>query len=360
MVVVGIHEASHCFAAKLVGVKVLRFSIGFGKSLFSIRDKSGTEYCFALIPLGGYVNMLGESEEALNETDIKKSYGAQPFYKKAFIIAAGPLSNFVIAFLLYTFVYCMGFTTIKPIIGKLAPQSIAAKAALLPYTEIVEIDHVKTASWTKVVFQLVLHAGQRDTVQIKTKKVCGLVETPLSHCKSETSTHLLNLATFKLNSLKPDPLDSLGIAPYVPQGALPTVMLQKIQYAPLAAIYHAYLQCKELTYFNLVVLKKMLVGTLSLDSLGGPIAIIDTAGEALNQGALVFVVFLAFMNLSIGLINLFPIPGLDGGHLLLQSIEALIRRPIPPIMIEWALRVGFALLFFIFLRALFNDIMRFF
>lgn len=447
MVVVGIHEASHFAAAKLVGVKVLRFSIGFGKALFTFRDKSGTEYVFALIPLGGYVKMLGESTDDVHESEKHSTYAAQPYHKKAFIIAAGPLSNFVCAFLLYVIVYSVGFTTIKPIVGQVTPDSIAARGGLSPYQEITEVDNIKTASWMKVAFQLILHAGDKDDVLIQTKKTCGLAETRSIKCVENVANHQLDLSTWNLDGLKPDPFQSLGVEPYLPfipliigqvtkqspaekagfkvgdklsrlnhipmtswdelakkvtnsslspllfeiirngkpitilvqlendQGwfkkkqrlgiapqaiKIPEAMLQKVHYSFLDSLQQAYWQCKELTYFNLIVFKKMFTGKLSFDSLGGPIAIFDTAGEALNQGAIVFLVFLAFMNLSIGLINLFPLPGLDGGHLLLQTIEFVIRRPIPVKLTEWLLRFSFVLLLLFFMRALFNDIMRLF
>lgn len=447
LVIVGIHEASHFAAAKLVGVKVLRFSIGFGKSLFTFHDKSGTEYVFALLPLGGYVKMLGESDDEINDSNKHQAYSAQPFYKKALIIAAGPLSNFLCAFLLYTAIYCIGFTTIKPILGSITSPSIAATAGLTPYQEITQINGVNTHSWTKVIFQLILHTGEKETIAIQTQTVCGLAETSSSTCREKMALHQLNLSEWTLDGLRPDPLGSLGIEPYYPSipliigqiaeqsaastagfhlndrlsklnhepiqswdqlakkiaGAsshpllfeivrnnkpmtllvslnntegwlnktprlgiapkaikIPDAMLLKVRYSLGEALHQSYLQCKELTYFNLIVFKKMLTGQLSLDSLGGPIAIFDTAGQALNQGLVVFLVFLAFMNLSIGLINLFPIPGLDGGHLLLQSIECIIRRPIPPMVTDYLLRGGFALLFLFFARALFNDIMRLF
>lgn len=448
MVVVGIHEASHFAAAKLIGVKVLRFSIGFGKVLFSFRDKSGTEYAFALVPLGGYVKMLGEEgEDAANKADIKSTYFAQPLYKKAIIVMAGPLSNFLCAFLLYVIVYSVGFTTLKPVIGNVMPNTIAAKADLKPYEEITSIDKIATPNWTKVIFQLILHTGDEKPLEMTTTKMCGLKENASSLCKAQTTFHHLDLTTWSLAGVNPDPLGSLGIEPYFPKVPLiigrvsddsvaakagfrlndqlvkinqthlhtwqqliqliqkippdseikflvlrhskpititlkltktgffhatpklgigptlikiPDVLIQKIQYPVFSSFYHAYLQCKDLTYFNLMVLKKMVTGKLSLDNLGGPIAIFDIAGDALKQGLVVFLVFLAFMNLSIGLLNLFPIPGLDGGHLFLQTIEAIIRRPIPPLILEWLMRFGFALLILVFLRAFFNDIFRLF
>jgi regulator of sigma E protease len=363
--IVGIHEAGHFIAARLAGVKVLRFSIGFGKTLFRFVDKRGTEFVFALIPLGGYVKMLGEMDDEVDENEKHRTYAAQAFYKKMFIILAGPLTNFIGALLLYWIVYSVGFITLKPILGTITPQSIAAKAGLLPYHEITHMDGKITPTWTKVAFQLITHAGDHDSLMVTTKLVCGLPETLAMHCPStpKETIHRLDLTQWQLNDLKPDPLRSLGIAAYfppLPLKKIPAAMLKEVKYPVSIAFLQALEQCKELTYFNLRVFAKMLTGKLSLAGLGGPITIFNTAGLAISQGLIVFLTFLAFMNLSIGLINLFPIPGLDGGHLFLQLIEWIRGKPLPPIAIEWILRCGFAFLFFIFLQAMFNDIMRLF
>jgi regulator of sigma E protease len=414
--VVGTHECAHFFAARLLGVKVLRFSIGFGKVLHRWRDQKNTEYVLSLIPLGGYVKMLDETEELVAPSEQHLAFNRQPFYKKGLIVIIGPLSN-------------------TPLIGEIKPHSIAAQAGLKAHEEIVQIDHKVTTTWTHVIFHLLTHAGNQDHLTIKT----------MNKPRRTTQTYHLPLKNWHLNELSPDPLGDLGIVPYTPviplvighiqpaspaaqaglkigdelialnhkkinhweellifirhhpgtthqltikrqthlydipimlqyhrnlflqkQGYLgisphltwPTEWLRQVQYGPLAAIPHAWQQVADLTYFNVLLFGKLITGKLSLQSLGGPITIFESAGAALNDSIISFLSFLAFLSISIGIINLLPIPGLDGGHLFFQVIEWVIRRPVPEKIQSFCLCLGFLLLFFILTQAIINDILR--
>lgn len=436
--VIGTHEFAHFMMARRVGVKVLRFSIGFGKTLLRWHDKSGTEYVFALIPLGGYVRMLDENEEPVPEIEQPYAYNRQPFYKKFLIVLAGPAMNLLCALILYWVIFVTGFVTIKPIIGTITPNSIASMAGLKPQTEIISIDHKPTQTWTSVLFRLLAHAGNTDQINIETRDLRT----------QQSSLHLLNAKDWQLNGLTPDPFLSLGFKPYEPTipliigvikpdspaslsalkigdkliaidgtkvkdweyiittvmnhpdktltfkvernrktllipvnvGAqrsllfkktgylgiapqlkeLPADMLHQIKYSPLAAIPYAWQEMWDLTYFNFLVFGKMITGKLSLQSLGGPITIFESAGTALNYGFLSFISFLAFLSVAIGVINLLPIPGLDGGHLALQIIEAVIRRPIPEKALIFMYKMGFLFLMMVFAIAFWNDIQRLF
>ena len=431
--VVGTHESGHFLAARAVGVKVLTFSIGFGKTLFSWRDKSGTEYVFALIPLGGYVRMLDESEATVAETELHRAYNKQPFYKKFIIVAAGPFTNFVCAFLLYWLILTMGYFTVKPIVGQVTPESIAATAGMKPLQEITRIDQQNVKTWTNVLFRLLAHTGSKDTLTIDVSDTTNQQQKNLT----------LDLAGWKMDKLNPNPLLSLGIVPYEPPlkleigfiakdsaaekatlaigdkliaidhtnikdwpaliktvqthpdqtvlftiirdgktlqipvalgskrnwlmqksgllGIAPSVHMpeayqQKVQYSFLDAIPQAYQETYDLAKFNLLLFGKLLTGKLSLKSLGGPI--FDTAGDSLNYGFLPFISFLAFLSIAIGIINILPIPGLDGGHLLIQTIEAITRRAIPDNIVMLMYRVGFLFIMFIMAQAVFNDVLR--
>lgn len=204
--VIGTHESAHFFTARLLGVKVIRFSIGFGKALFRWHDKKGTEYVLALIPLGGYVKMLDENEEAVAADQLPFAYNRQPFYKKFLIVLAGPLVNILSAFCLYWVIFVIGFVTIKPIIGNITPRTIAAEAGLKANQEITGVDHRNITSWTGVLFRVMAHIGNRDSVSIQTED--------LSDKKKDSFT--LDLSNWHMNELNPDPLASLGIVPYEP------------------------------------------------------------------------------------------------------------------------------------------------
>lgn len=433
--VIGTHESAHFIVARLLGVKVLRFSIGFGKTLFRWHDKKGTEYVFALIPLGGYVKMLDETEEAVPANELPFAYNRQPFYKKFLIVLAGPFANIFCAFILYWLIFMIGFVTIKPIIGTIAPRSIAAEAGIKPNQEIISIDNKHITSWTGVLFRMMAHLGNQDNLTIETEGIRD----------NKKYLYTLDLSNWHMNELNPDPLASLGITPYEPNIPLiigviaskspaslsqlsvgdkiialnkikvqrwddviatiykqpnklvnitvdrhgkiinvpvmigyqrdlffqqhgwlgiapsfhwPEELLRKIQYGPAAALLHAWYEINDFTYFNLILFGKMFTGKLSLQSLGGPITIFESAGSALNSGILAFIGFLAFLSISIGIINLLPIPGLDGGHLFIQLIEFIIRRPVPERYLIILFRLGFIFIIFVLLQALVNDILR--
>lgn len=433
--VIGTHETAHFIAARLLGVKVLRFSIGFGKTLFRWHDKQGTEYTLALIPLGGYVKMLDESEEEVSPSELPRAFNRQPFYKKFLIVLAGPAINIFCAFILYWLIFTIGFVTIKPIIGNITPNSIAAEAHLKSNLEIIQVDNQVVSSWTAVLFRIMTHIGNKDHLHLETKDMAS----------KKVQVYELDLSDWHISDLHPDPLSSLGMTPYEPvipliigkitphsqaeaaklavgdkiiainkvkmkdweavitfiyhhpdesiiitierkgnviqlpahigmqrnlllqkHGVLgispnfewPKSLLRTIKYGPLDAFSHAGQEVINFTYFNIVLFGKIVTGKLSLQSLGGPITIFETAGDALNSGFLAFIGFLAFLSISIGIINLIPIPGLDGGHLLIQFIEFLIRRSIPDRYILILFRLGFIFIIFILVQALINDILR--
>jgi len=348
VLVIGIHECGHFLAARWLGVKVLRFSIGFGKALWRRSDKKGTEYVLAAIPLGGYIKMLDEDEGHVPENQRHLAFNRQPFYKKFLIVAAGPFANLVLAFVLYWLLFVVGFTSMAPVIGKVAPHSIAFNAGLKSQQEIISIDNTPTTSWMSVIIRIYSHAGETDQLQIETKPLGG----------QTSQKHILDLTHWHMNDLKPDPLDSLGFLPYEPEFQWPKGMLRQVQYNPVAALPHAWRSTYDFVWLNFLVVGKLLTGKASLQSLGGPISIFQSAGQAINQGIAPFMSFLAFISISIGTINIFPIPGLDGGHLLFQTIEAIIRRPIPQRVLILFYRLGVILLLLLVFHAITNDILR--
>ncbi|HSW69102.1 MAG TPA: RIP metalloprotease RseP [Gammaproteobacteria bacterium] len=437
LLIIGIHELGHFLAARLLGVKVLRFSIGFGKALWSRFDQKGTEYVIAAIPLGGYVKMLEEdNENKLSQNELKHTFSRQPFYKKFIVIIAGPLANLILAFVLYWILFVVGFTSIAPIIGKVTRNSIAASAGVPPNTEIISIDGIPTSSWMGVMIRIMSRTGDTNTLQMKLK--------PIHQGAAEI--YELDLGNWHMDDLKPDPLESLGLEAYEPEipaiieeittgspaakaglkkddkilalngkkinnwielaseidqhpsenltlniqrkgkifaisvmpdyhrdflfkkhGFLgispqfkwPENLLRNNQYGPIAALSRAWQNTYDFTDLNLAIMGKLLTGKMSIQSLGGPLSIFQSAGTALNQGITPFLSFLAFISISIGIINVFPIPGLDGGHLLFQTIEAILRRPIPPVVQEFCYRLGLVVLLLLIFQSIINDVLRF-
>lgn len=432
--IVGIHELGHFIVARWVGVKVLRFSIGFGKALYRWYDKKGTEYVLAAIPLGGYVKMVDENEENVAKEDLPFAFNRQPVYKKFLIAIAGPISNFIFAFFIYWLLLLIGFTSIVPLIGKITPNSIAAQAGMQPQQEILTVNHKNMNSWDDILINLLLHAGNKDKIHITTKNM----DTQKNY------QYNLNTTNWRMNELKPDPLSSLGIIPFEPTIApvvgnllansaakdklqvgdkiltinnkpikdwfdmsniieshpdqnitvkfersgkiftteikthyqrdllfhkhgvigispkfeFPKKLLKENKPGFLPAIPQAWETTYDFIYLNFLVLGKLITGKISLASLGGPITIFQSAGTALNTGIVPFLGFLAFLSIAIGFLNILPIPGLDGGHILFQVIELIIRRPVPLNVQLLFYRLGFIILILLITQALVNDLLR--
>lgn len=438
LVLVSFHEAGHFLVAKLLGMKVVRFSIGFGKGITSFKDKQGTEYVIALIPLGGYVKLLDEREVIVPESEKHLAFNRQPLWARTLVILAGPVTNILFAILGFWLMFMIGIETYKPIIGMVKPNSIAADAGLQPLDQIIRVDDVVTPNLQKVVMAIILRLGEKGSMTIE-------AINPKSH---QTRSYRLNLKTWKINSLNPDPLTSLGIEPLRPVIApviyqvepnspassiglkvndrilaidgqaikdwyqlinyvhfhpgkkitltyrrqnkientwvtiqpkislgfkasgylgikpipvkVPKEMLLLRQYKPLKALSVAVNETWQFTVFNIVVLKKMVQGQISLSSLGGPIAIFQTADDAFRQGITVFLGFLALISIMLAFINILPIPGLDGGHLFNNLIEFIIGRPVSLRYEILSIQIGMFLLIMLILFATFNDILRLF
>lgn len=347
LVVVGIHEFGHFIVARLCGIKVLRFSLGFGKSLYRWHDKKGTEYVIAAIPLGGYVKMLDENEGEVPAKERHLAYNNQSLSKRAAVVIAGPLFNILFSAFIYWVLFVVGVTTVRPVIGTITPHSIAAEAGLKPQQEILQIDNQPVSSWYGVVIKMLLRTGDNNSMQLQTQS--------LNSTKKQNYT--LNLSSWHMDELKPDPLSSLGIVPY--QAKKPSeLLLRKNKYNFYQAIPHAYAQTRDFVKLNVIFIGKMLVGKVSIKSLGGPITIFASAGTALNHGLIPFMSFIAFLSIAVGVINIVPIPGLDGGHLLFQGIELIMRRPLSQRVQLLFYKLGIILLLLLIVQALANDLMR--
>ncbi len=204
-IIIVLHELGHFFVARACGIKVLRFSLGFGKSLWSHRAKSGTEYVVAILPLGGYVKMLGEGEEISSPEEAHRAYNQKPLLARMAVVLAGPMVNFVLAIIAYWGVFLIGVQQIHPIIGEVQPHSIAAEAKLARGDQILQIDNRKTKSWQQVLMAIVGHTGQHN-------KMTFTVRTP----QSKIEKRLLDLTSWHYNSREPNFLQSLGFVPFSP------------------------------------------------------------------------------------------------------------------------------------------------
>ena len=169
--VVGIHEFGHFIVARLVGIKVLRFSIGFGKVLFRRKDKKGTEYVISALPFGGYVKMLDETEGNVTPGELHLAYNRQPLLSRVAVIIAGPIFNIIFSFFLYWLLFIIGFNTIIPLVGKVTPHSIASTAGIKPQEQILKVDNVTTPSWTQVILQVMEYVGNKNQLSVTTQNI---------------------------------------------------------------------------------------------------------------------------------------------------------------------------------------------
>ncbi|ODQ00155.1 MULTISPECIES: sigma E protease regulator RseP [unclassified Salinivibrio] len=434
-VLVAIHEYGHFWVARRCGVKVERFSIGFGRALWRWRGKDDTEYVIAAIPLGGYVKMLDERIEAVAEHDKPRAFNNQPLWQRSAIVAAGPIANFLFAVVAYWLIFMMGIPAVKPVIGQITPNSIAAEAGIEPGMELTHISGVETADWQAVNFSLINHIGDEQMTMTAKPDVAS----------SYSRDYRLDLTAWQFNPETESPLTTLGITPYRPAITLdvaqvvegsaaakagiasgdtlvaidgnrlqawselveavqasPNQPLQvtvtragreqvlnltpdaresngKVtgyagiapqmapwpeayrftqQYGPLAAIPEAVSKTGQVISLTVNMVKKLIVGDVGVNNLSGPISIAKGAGMTAEIGLISFLGFMALISVNLGIINLLPLPVLDGGHLLFFGIEAVTRRPVPERVQDFGYRIGAAVLMMVMAVALFNDFAR--
>jgi regulator of sigma E protease len=345
LLIVFVHEFGHYFVGRLCGVKSDVFSVGFGKEIIGFNDKHGTRWRLAVWPIGGYVKFVGDanatSQPSANE-ETKNTAGslhAQPVLQRAAIVAAGPFANFILAIFIFALGYMIvGSSYMRPIVDEVMKGSAAEVAGIKPGDEITSIDGKVVTNYQSIQELVIFRPGETLVVGIKRD---GL---PLT----------LNVLA-KANEVK----DNFGGTIRIGQmGVSHTKRSDEPLFQRLSAP-EALLKGAERTWFIISTtaktLKKLLLGTESVKQLGGAISIGKGAGDAAADGLMTFVAFIGFMSVSIGIVNLFPIPMLDGGHLVFYAIEALRGKPLGPVAQEWGYRIGFTCVVMLMLLGMFND-----
>ena len=432
-ILVAVHEWGHYYVARLCGVYVKRFSIGFGKPLWRKQDSNGTEFVVAAIPLGGYVRMLDERVDDVPAELSSQAFNRQSVAKRMAIIAAGPGVNFIFAAIALYAMFLIGISTVKPVIGDIAPQSIAANAGLAAGDEIIQVGSRHTPDWEAVNFELISHVGD-SSMAVTVKNANGVTqqrellidgwnfdsdsESPLrsvgitpftpaatlnvafvgegSAAKSagvqvgdtivalngetvadwqslvafvkdnpgEHVTLSVNRAgqTYDLSATigrrdTPEGQDGyLGVSPYAE--AWPEGYVFTHQYGVFEALGKAVDKTWRLMTLIIEMIGKLVTGDVSVKNLSGPISIAQGAGSSAGYGLVYFLSFLALISVNLGIVNLLPLPMLDGGHLMYFTIEWLTGKPVSEEIQEWGFKIGAMLLFTIMSIAIFNDITR--
>ncbi|MBI4961993.1 MAG: RIP metalloprotease RseP [Desulfomonile tiedjei] len=335
-VLILIHEFGHFITAKMVGVKVLKFSLGFPPVLLK-RKWGETEYMVGALPFGGYVKLLGEdpeSDEEIPPEELPRAFTSKPLWARMAIIVAGPLSNYLLAVVLICAGHLAGWPVLASEVGKVMDGSPAMEAGVKPHDAIVAIDGEPVSRWDDMRAIIEKSPGRKlnVTVQRDGEKIDLAVTPVLSDQKDVFG----------------EPTGRIGVTP---SG-------KNIELGVGGSVSEGIYFTGHLTKLVVVSLVKLVRGELGAKSLSGPITIAQASGESLKAGTLNFIGLMSFISINLAIINLLPIPILDGGHLMFFLIEAVIRRPVTGKVREVA--VQFGLLFIVFLIALvfYNDITR--
>ena len=351
-IVVFIHEYGHYYFAKRFGVGITDFSIGFGREIFGWNDKSGTRWKVCWIPLGGYVKFFGDrnvfsqsEQESLikkyNDEDREKLFILKPLYQRSIIVAAGPLANFVLALIIFALINMFVGKDMTPaVIGEVQKDSPAFVAGLKKNDKIISIDNKKVESILEVATFintstsenlefLILRNDQEISLFVKPKLIDGKDSLGNSVKKRMIGIRLS------------PPLNN---------------EFQKQPLGPTKAIYYSLKEVWFVTSASLNYLGSMILGSADTSQLGGPIRIAKITGQVAEHGIIPFLSIMAYISISLGLINLFPIPMLDGGHLMFYLIEKILGRPLSQKTQEGFFRIGLFLLFFLMFFVTFNDL----
>jgi len=439
-VLVTIHEYGHFWVARKLGVKVLRFSVGFGKALWSRTAKDGTEYVLAAIPLGGYVKMLDEREGEVADEVKHQAFNRQKVTTRIAIVAAGPIANFILAILVYWWMFVLGVPALKPYLGEIPAHSIAAEAGIESNDEIISIDGKHVGNFREVTLALARRMGEVGEITMEVRH----------QNQSLVTQHSLKLDSWQLDSKQPDVLKSLGIIRWQPDypatlgeiipdeaaarsglkrgdkiisinqqpmtswsevvtmiRSLPDAELQLViernsqqlaitvmtgsredqdgkrgflgvgvpdlpeqvmkrmesmryrqQYGFFEAIGQGIDKTWEITLLTFRFIGKIFSGEVSPENLGGPITIAQGAGAYASYGFVFFLNFLGMISVNLGIINLLPVPVLDGGHLLYYVVEMIRGKPLSESFQDMGYRIGMLLVLSLMVFTIFNDISR--
>ncbi|MDD3028767.1 MAG: RIP metalloprotease RseP [Alphaproteobacteria bacterium] len=344
-IVVFVHEFGHYLVARLCGIRVESFSIGFGRTLFKWTDKRGTVWRIGCLPLGGYVKMFGDADAAstpddsvhtMTEDEKKISFFHQPVGKRIAVIAAGPAFNYLFAVVALAFLFVgVGQPFSPPLVGALQEGSAAAQAGIEVGDRFLSIDGTPMRRFEDIKRAVSLNTGSSVTVVVQRD---GQEKTMVLTPKVVVQKDLLGGA-HRLGRI----------------GVLSTAVVYEKRTVP-EALYYATVETWNISVDTLKAVGQVLIGTRGTEEIGGPLRIAEMSGTMAREGFWPLVWFLAVISINLGLINLFPVPLLDGGHLLFYSIEAVLGRPINETAQEVGFRIGLVLVLSLMVFATWNDL----
>lgn len=340
-VLILVHELGHFLVARLFGVGVLKFSLGFGPRIAG-KTIGITDYRLSAIPLGGYVKMVGDEPDAeILPEDIPLSFNHKPLFQRFLIVAAGPFSNLLLAVVIFFGLFLVtGIPVLNPVIGKIDTGSPAAQAGIQTSDRITAINGRPIDSWETMAGMIASSQGRELTFTLlRQDQSLNLVVTP----QSKPSKNIFG-----------EPIDRYLIG-VMSSGDVHTRSLSFVE-----AISESLMQTYKIAELTVLSVVKLIQGTVSTKTLGGPIMIAEMAGQQAKEGAVSLIFFIALLSINLGILNFLPIPVLDGGHLFFFLIEAIIRRPLSIRIRELAQQAGIAALALLMILVFYNDINRIF
>ena len=435
-VLIMVHEYGHYLAARLCNVRVLRFSVGFGKPLATWRlGRDATEWTIAAVPFGGFVKMLDEREAPVEPGEVQRAFNRQSVGRRFFIVVAGPVFNFLFAIAVYAGLYMHGLPEARPVLAAPAAGTLAHAAGFAAGDTVRAIDKEPIATWQDLRWRVLQGALQREALSFE-----------VSGARGNIAMHLLDLRAYPSEDVESDTLERIGLRLFRPPlepvigrvvaggaadraglladdrvtraagaivstweqlvqavrerpeavlrleverggaqlridvlpdavaengprigrvGAAPRIspaesdrIMVRVSYGPFESVAKAAVKTWDISIFSLKMLGKMLIGEVSWKHLSGPVTIADYAGQSAQMGWLAYATFLALISISLGVLNLLPIPLLDGGHLMYYAVEIIKGSPVSERAMELGQRVGLALLLVIMAFAFYNDLNR--
>ncbi|AHK44241.1 MULTISPECIES: RIP metalloprotease RseP [Ensifer] len=349
-----VHEMGHYLVGRWSGIRILAFSVGFGPELLGWTDKHGTRWKFCAIPLGGYVKFYGDEDaastpdykrlEAISPEERSRTFLGAKLWKRAATVAAGPIANFILAIAIFAVLFAVyGRSVADPVVAQVKENSAAAKAGILPRDRLIAIDGTPVATFDDV--RRYVSVRPELEIKIRIQRDGSFLDLPMVPERTEISDQFGNKMEVGI----------IGIVTDQDAGNF-----RLVTYGPIEAIGQGALQSWHIVTGTFDYLANLVTGRMKADQLGGPIRVAQASGQMATLGVAAVLQLAAVLSVSIGLLNLMPVPVLDGGHLMFYAVEALRGKPVGAAAQDVAYRIGFAMVLMLMVFATWNDISMFF